>query len=274
MTYSIRSRPQPYLYYAMGRIAYWLKRNPLRLLQYLDPAKVSRSIAAHRRNEDFRLGRNITGRERQSREFASDSWSKDQVVARRRFTDYDEYVRVQVSKLELIKDRLKDHEDNRYRRFIDMFTACPELRDCHSVLCLGARLGTEVKALIDLRHLAIGIDLYPGADNEYVLKGDFHHLVFADQSFDAAYTNVMDHAMDVERKLAEISRILKPGGLFIMDISRGYSEGYVPDTVYSALAWSSAREFVDFVAQTGNFQLLRHYDLPDAPWTQALMRKP
>ena len=46
------------------------------------------------------------------------------------------------------------------------------------MLCLGARLGTEVRALHNLGYFAIGIDLNPGVDNPYVLMGDFHKLVF------------------------------------------------------------------------------------------------
>ena len=53
-----------------------------------------------------------------------------------------------------------------------------------SVLCLGARLGGEVRAFTAMGALSIGIDLNPGPNNAYVLPGDFHHLQFAQSVFD------------------------------------------------------------------------------------------
>ena len=53
------------------------------------------------------------------------------------------------------------------------------LGQVRTVLCLAARIGTEVKAFLDLGCFAIGIDLNPGTDNRYVVHGDFHDLQFA-----------------------------------------------------------------------------------------------
>ena len=251
-----------------------MSRDPLRIVRYLSPVKLKGSVHSHQQREDFRLGRANVSRERQSMEFASNEWRKEEVVARREFADYAAYVDVQTSKLDKIQGTLLEGESNRFERFKDTFRDCRELRDCRNVLCLGARLGTEVRALISLGHFAVGIDLNPGSENPYVLAGDFHDLVFADGSVDAVYTNVMDHALEPERKLKEVVRVLRPGGIFIMEISRGYDEGYIPDTDYSALAWSTAQDFVDYCADVGGLKLLRHQDLPNPPWSQAVFRKP
>ena len=93
---------------------------------------------------------------------------------------------------------------------------------------LGARLGTEVRALMELGHLAVGVDLNPGAANQYVLHGDFHHLVFPDRSFSAVYTNTLDHVFDLPRLVDEIRRVLVPGGVLIADVVPGFDEGHLP----------------------------------------------
>ena len=83
-----------------------------------------------------------------------------------------------------------------------------------SVLCLGARLGGEVRAFKALGALAVGVDVEPGNGNMDVLVGDFEHLAFADASFDFAYSNVLDHVHDLRIFGSEVCRVLKPGGIF------------------------------------------------------------
>ena len=70
---------------------------------------------------------------------------------------------------------------------------------------------------MELGHLAVGVDLNPGAFNRYVLHGDFHHLVFPDSSFSAVYTNTLDHVFDLPRLVGEITRVLAPGGVLIYE---------------------------------------------------------
>ena len=83
-----------------------------------------------------------------------------------------------------------------------------------TVLCLGARLGGEVRAFKALGALAVGVDVEPGDGNMDVLVGDFEHLAFADASFDFAYSNVLDHVHDLRTFGSEACRVLKPGGMF------------------------------------------------------------
>jgi len=86
------------------------------------------------------------------------------------------------------------------------------------VLCLAARMGGEVRAFTQLGALAVGVDLYPGKDNKYVLTGDFHHLQFASDTFDIVFTNSMDHAFDLGAVAREVCRVLVPGGQFYLEI--------------------------------------------------------
>jgi len=60
-----------------------------------------------------------------------------------------------------------------------------------------------------------GIDLV--AFPPLVAEGDMHNLGFADGSFDVVYSNVVDHAYDLRRNLSEMSRVLRFGGLLVVD---------------------------------------------------------
>lgn len=134
-----------------------------------------------------------------------------------------------------------------------------------SVLCLGARIGTEVKAFHDLNCYAVGIDLNPGPANRWVLPGDFHNLQFPDSCVDVVFTNSIDHALDINRMTLEILRVLKPGGLFITEIvdptrnREGYYQGY-----YESLTWRSLDDLIDYFVGQG-LELCRHESI-EQPW--------
>jgi SAM-dependent methyltransferase len=108
-----------------------------------------------------------------------------------------------------------------------------------SVLCLGAREGAEVRAFLDRGASAVGVDLNPGPDNPWVVRGDFHALQFADGSADLVYSNSLDHAFDLERMLAEVKRVLAPEGTFLVELARGTEEGGGRG-FYEALSWPRA----------------------------------
>jgi SAM-dependent methyltransferase len=115
---------------------------------------------------------------------------------------------------------------------------------------LGARLGTEVKAFLDLGCFAIGIDLNPGADNRYVVTGDFHHLQFPTASTDVVFTNSLDHALDINQVASEVKRVLKPGGRFVLEIGRGLADGGRP-LYYEAVAWQRVDDVLAILAGHG-----------------------
>jgi SAM-dependent methyltransferase len=115
-----------------------------------------------------------------------------------------------------------------------------------TVLCLAARLGTEVKAFADLGCFAIGIDLNPGPHNQYVVHGDFHQLQFPDASADVVFTNSLDHCFDARRVLDEVRRVLKPEGRFIVEAVRGAAEGCKP-LFYESFSWATVDDLVTFI---------------------------
>ncbi|MDP3920781.1 MAG: glycosyltransferase [Candidatus Omnitrophota bacterium] len=97
------------------------------------------------------------------------------------------------------------------------------LSRCRNAACLGARLGQEVEVLRELGLDAIGIDLVP--HEPLVIRGDFHHLPFENQSQDFVFTNSYDHALRPQQFLAEIERVLKPGGYVVFHLQMGRGLG-------------------------------------------------
>ena len=119
-----------------------------------------------------------------------------------------------------------------------------------TVLCLAARIGTEVKAFLDLRAFAVGIDLNPGADNRYVVHGDFHDLQFAPGSIDVVYTNSLDHAFDIDRIAKEVLKVLKPDGVFLVEAVQGRDKGTNPG-FFESFFWKNIDELIRQIAAAG-----------------------
>lgn len=78
-----------------------------------------------------------------------------------------------------------------------------------SILCVGARLGGEVRAFANLGAMAIGIDLNPGEMNPYVMYGDAHEIRFPDKSFDYLFSNSIDHFLYFDRFIIEAKRVAR-----------------------------------------------------------------
>jgi SAM-dependent methyltransferase len=250
------------LYRALRKIVEALRRNPSRYRRLLTreglekvPTFLRRQVKAARKEEQRERGRQV---------FASGAWSHAREISSRRYGSYDDYVAHQRSKL---TDLLARGEGDaiggpgRVEKFRARFALVPELGSPGAILCLGARLGVEVEALIRLGHFAVGIDLNPGPDNRFVVTGDFHALQFADSSVDGIYTNSLDHALDIARIAREVGRVLKPGGFFLVEIVRGYDQG---ETVgeWESTHWPTARSLAEQLAQLGDLVVESERDPP------------
>lgn len=119
-----------------------------------------------------------------------------------------------------------------------------QLEGGHRVLDLGCGDGRHLHALFYSEHLtAVGIDLsvkdllkareffdqYPvmGALDQrwYIAAADARHLPFPDASFDAIIcSEVLEHILEYEEVVAEIDRILKPGGRLAISVPRFWPE--------------------------------------------------
>jgi SAM-dependent methyltransferase len=187
-----------------------------------------------------RLRRSIRKR-KLFRRYGEDWNAKSDGFQSRRYDSYGEY-------LEHQKSKLKTHDfgnyDFEFRKELRERLSVLDL-DWHgrTVLCLGARIGTEVKAFLDLGCFAIGIDLNPGIGNRYVVQGDFHELQFASNSVDVVYTNSIDHAFDLNRLAKEVMRILKSDGIFIVEAVQGSAQGVKPG-FFESFFWKDIDDLV------------------------------
>ena len=193
------------------------------------------------------------------------SWStyeRKQSFKRRMYSNYDDYLAHQKEKLYHLV-HLSNY-DIRYR---------PVLRErlkklnisWHSktVLCLAARLGSEVKSFLDLECFAIGIDINPGKNNRYVLYGDFHNIQFPSNTTDVVFTNSLDHVFDIEKVINEIKRVLKPEGFLIVEAERGSQEGKSAD-FYESFWWSNIDDLVSLF-ENSQFRLIERSSFEN-PW--------
>lgn len=194
----------------------------------------------------------------------SDSWRSEEGEAgftRREYQSYEQYLEHQKSKLAIFDLSKYDVE---YRQMLrERLEQLSAVERGHNVLCLAARIGTEVKAFIDLGCFAIGIDLNPGDENHFVVHGDFHDLQYADDSLDAVFTNSLDHAYEIERILREVTRVLKPGGRLITEIVGGTEEGQAPK-FFESFAWEHIDDAVKYISQFG-FTPVKQLDF-EKPW--------
>lgn len=158
-------------------------------------------------------------------------------LRRRRYSDYQQYIDHQSDKLQHIEsDWLPEYE-----RLYEMvlFERLHEIDlqfEGKSALCLGARLGAEVRVLLKLGCFAVGVDLNPGKSNDFVLHGDFHKLQFANESVDIVFSNALDHAFDLSLVIFEVNRVLKLNGFVLIELMNGSQEGKWKD-FYDCFHW-------------------------------------
>lgn len=137
------------------------------------------------------------------------------------------------------------------------FVAALDVRPGHAVVDIGCGPGTDLGRLADavgIEGSVIGVDREPRmldearqrlADrpNIELCQGDIHALPLPDGSVERARVDrVLQHVLDPARAMAEVRRVLRPGGLF------GMAE---PDWDTLAVAdedIETSRGFADFVA--------------------------
>jgi SAM-dependent methyltransferase len=220
--------------------------------------KRSQSLLSRVVRRAARFGEYIWLRSRVGRRWITSSRTG---LQKREYRSYGVYLEHQKAKLQRVD--LTDY-DQRFRNALRerLLLRRAELKGS-KVLCLAARLGTEVKAFNDLGCFAVGIDLNPGTDNKWVVYGDFHDLQFGDGSVDLVFTNSLDHLFDPERYLSECKRVLRPGGRFIAEIMRGTRENGRP-RFFESFWWDSVNDVIALFERNGFAAKSR--EIFDVPW--------
>ena len=96
----------------------------------------------------------------------------------------------------------------------------PQAFEGRSVLCLGARRGEEVAAVLELGATqAVGVDLVPFPPQ--VIEGDFHSIPAKDETWETVFCNSVDHVRCPETFAKEIMRVLKAGGYAVLHLLLG-----------------------------------------------------
>lgn len=170
-----------------------------------------------------------------------DAYENGSVFRKRRYRNYDNYIAHQKSKLSLIN--LSEYDRDFRETLRKRLENLDFLRRGANVLCLAARIGTEVRSFLDIGCFAVGIDLNPGKQNKYVLHGDFHSIQFPSQSVDVLYINSLDHVLDIEKLINEMKRVLKPTGFLIIEPVIGSEEGHLPGA-YESFYWPTIDSLV------------------------------
>jgi SAM-dependent methyltransferase len=182
------------------------------------------------------------------RKFGEEWHWKNEAFQSRKYDSYEAYLEHQAAKLET-------HDfgsyDTAFRSTLrERLAALDVSWEGRNVLCLGARIGTEVRAFFDLGCFAIGIDLNPGEKNRYVVHGDFHDLQYAPNSIDVVYTNSLDHAFDLDRIAQEVAKVLKPDGLLIVEAAQGSDQGVNPG-FFESFFWKDIGELIGVFERAG-----------------------
>ncbi|CAA2996550.1 Methyltransferase type 11 [Olea europaea subsp. europaea] len=140
------------------------------------------------------------------------------------YTSYDSYIQRQLNKTlnpKLRKIWTTRDWNRKIHVFLTFFNDLKKenlLFNSSKALCIGARMGQEVEALKRVGVSdSIGIDLVPSPP--LVMKGDFHHQPFDDETFDFEFSNVFDHALYPDKFVDEIQRTLKPGGVCVLHVA-------------------------------------------------------
>lgn len=241
---------------ALGRQLQLTWASPRRLLGWLDRRRRRKSV--QRFWQEVRYG---------------SSWQPagGSDLRQRSYDSYDAYLDHQRSKLGQIGPELADYDERFYAALLARLHSLDPAWHGRRVLCLGARQGSEVRAFIAAGAFAVGVDLNPGSDNPYVVRGDFHRLQFADGTLDVVFTNSLDHALDLDRVLSEVRRLLRPGGWFIAEAAAG--EEAKPAGPFETLWWNSVDDLAAAITARG-FELAGRHPF-ELPWLgqQMLFRR-
>ncbi|MCK5061005.1 class I SAM-dependent methyltransferase [Candidatus Parcubacteria bacterium] len=191
---------------------------------------------------------------------------EDVGLLRKKYKNYSQYVKHQASKLSRINSNTLNEYDIKYRKVLrERLKGIGLITSSMNVLCLAARIGTEVKSFIDLGCFAVGIDLNPGKSNKYVVHGDFHNIQYPNSCVDVVFNNSLDHSLEVDKLIRETKRVLKDKGLFILELCKGDSNPSGLKRNFEAIAWDDNKIIIEKIKNHG-FELIINNEF-NYPWS-------
>jgi hypothetical protein len=129
---------------------------------------------------------------------------------------YDVYLREQLEET-LRKKRLFGRVTFDVVPLVDMLASKHDFTG-QSILCVGARNDDEIRYFRKRgAGRVLGIDLYDAPPD--IVTMDMHDLKFPDGTFDVVYSrHSFEHAYDKRRAGSEFVRVLKPGGVVVVEV--------------------------------------------------------
>lgn len=136
---------------------------------------------------------------------------------------YNIYLKEQLKET-LLKKRLRGQIRFDQIPLIDMLNSKYNFSG-QSILCVGCRNTDEIKYFKKKGASdVVGIDLYHISSDVIVM--DMHELKFEDESFDVVYSrHSFEHAFDKNKAATEFIRVLKPGGVVVIEVPGKYKGG-------------------------------------------------
>jgi SAM-dependent methyltransferase len=158
-----------------------------------------------------------------------------------------------------------------WQRHVAAYAHCAGLLPEGKALDLGCGVGHSYELLAPRE--SVGLDLEPsvlvGQDRE-TQAGDMRALPFADASFDSVLSvQAIEHVPDPQRVVAEVRRVLRPGGVAVFVTPNRLTFGVAGEIIdpYHHVEFSAAelelrcRESFDAVEVRGIFGSRRYLDL-------------
>lgn len=128
------------------------------------------------------------------------------------------YLKLQIDRSTLLKDH-DGGERSRclIRRMAEFAPPAAQGRTGPRVLCVGCRNGHELDHLAEAGYTnTVGIDLH--STDPRILVMDMHEVSFADGSFDIVFASrVLEHALEPKRAARELRRVVREGGLIVLE---------------------------------------------------------
>jgi ubiquinone/menaquinone biosynthesis C-methylase UbiE len=144
------------------------------------------------------------------------------------------------------KEYFLDIENERYKYQTHILSLLSKI-DWHGkkVLEIGTGVGTDARRIIEYGGIYTGINVDAGsvaltikALKTFALPGEVKqssatHMEFSDKSFDVVYSfGVLHHIPEVDKAVAEIRRVLKPGGELLVMLYNKYSINYYIEILF------------------------------------------